>query len=228
MVHGLKRRAITVRPAPRAFAVLGPLCLLSAVVCTVPALAGDDPAVFKSDVAMTRVDAQVVDRTGRPITGLQANDFVLRVDGKIQQIRNFGNENMPIDVLLLLDVSGSMEPHVERIAYASQHALRVLAPEDRMAIMVFDTRTKVRLPFDHNHGEIVSELHRVLQAERFNGGTRITHALLDAARYIGRVGRPEARRAIVILTDDETQDGESVSQVQAALDEANAVLSFLR
>jgi len=198
------------------------------VACTVPAFAGDDPAVFKSDVAMTRVDAQVVDRVGRPISGLQVSDFVLRVDGKVQPIRNFASENMPIDILLLLDVSGSMEPHLQRIADASEQALRVLAPQDRMAIMVFDTRTKVRLPFDQNHGEIVSELHNVLRAERFNGGTRITHALLDAARYIGRNGRPDARRAIVILTDDESQDGVAESQVQVALDEANAVLSFLR
>ncbi len=177
---------------------------------------------------MTRVDAQVVDSVGRPITGLQVSDFVLRVDGKVQPIRNFASENMPIDILLLLDVSGSMEPHVQRIADASEQALRVLAPQDRMAIMVFDTRTRVRLPFNQDHREIVGELHNVLRAERFNGGTRITHAMLDAARYIGRNGRPEARRAIVILTDDETQDGEAEAQVQVALDEANAVLSFLR
>ncbi|MFL6446827.1 MAG: VWA domain-containing protein [Bryobacteraceae bacterium] len=207
--------------------MLRPLCLLSAIACTIPVFAADDPAVFKSDVAMTRVDTQVVDRTGRPITGLDVNDFVLRVDGKIQPIRNFASENMPVDILLLLDVSGSMEPHVQRIADASEQALRVLAPDDRMAIMVFDTRTKLRLPFNRDHGEVVNALHNVLRSERFNGGTRITHALLDAARYIGRAGRPEARRAIVILTDDETQDGESVYQVQSALDEANAVLSFL-
>jgi VWFA-related protein len=228
MMDGLKRPVVTARPEPRAFAVLRPLCLLSVVAWTVPAFAGDDPAVFKSDVAMTRVDAQVVDRTGRPITGLDLNDFVLRVDGKVQPIRNFSSENMPVDILLLLDVSGSMEPHVQRIADASEQALRVLAPQDRMAVMVFDSRTKIRLPFNRDHGEIVDELHNVLQAERFNGGTRITHALLDAAKYIGRAGRPEARRAIVILTDDQTQDGEAVQQVQAALDEANAVLSFLR
>ncbi|MFL6414833.1 MAG: VWA domain-containing protein [Bryobacteraceae bacterium] len=204
------------------------ISLLVAITCTLAVFAEDDPAIFKSDVAMTRVDTQVVDSLGRPITGLQVTDFVLRVDGKVQPIRNFSNENMPVDILLLLDVSGSMEPHVQRIADASEQALRVLAPQDRMAVMVFDTRTKVRLPFNQDHGEIVSELHNVLRAERFNGGTRITHAMLDAARYIGRNGRADARRAIVILTDDETQDGENEPQVQVALDEANAVLSFLR
>lgn len=208
--------------------MLRSVCLSITFAFVLPTFAADDPAVFKSEVSMTRVDAQVVDSMGRPITGLQASDFVLRVDGKVQPIRNFSNENMPVDILLLLDVSGSMQPHVQRIADASEQALRVLAPQDRMAIMVFDTRTKVRLPFSPSHGEIVDELHNVLRAERFNGGTRITHALLDAARYIGRNGRPEARRAIVILTDDETQDGEAEATVQSALDEANAVLSFLR
>lgn len=224
----MKRARTVARPAPRA---LMPclLRLLIASTLTVAAMfAFDDPAVFKSDVAMTRVDVQVVDEMGRVITGLQAKDFVLRVDGKVQPVRNFASENMPVDILLLLDVSGSMEPHVQRIADASEQALRVLAPQDRMAVMVFDTRTRVRLPFNQDHREITSELHNVLRAERFNGGTRVTHALLDAARYIGRSARQDARRAIVILTDDETQDEEAGSQVQTALDEANAVLSFLR
>jgi hypothetical protein len=208
--------------------MLCPLRLLIASVFAVAIFAADDPTVFKSDVAMTRVDVQVVDQMGRVITGLQAKDFVLRVDGKAQPIRNFASENMPVDILLLLDVSGSMEPHVQRIADASEQALRVLSPQDRMAVMVFDTRTRVRLPFNQDHGEITGELHNVLRAERFNGGTRVTHALLDAAKYIGRAARQDARRAIVILTDDQTQDEEAGSQVQTALDEANAVLSFLR
>ena len=191
-------------------------------------LAADDPVVFKSDVAMTRVDAQVVDLTGRPITGLRAGDFVLRVDGKPQPIRNFATESMPIDVLLLLDVSGSMQPHIQRIADASESALRVLAPADRIAIMVFDTRTRVRLSFRSDHGDVSEELRSLIRSERFNGGTHITHALLDAAHYLQREGRSNARRAIVVLTDDETQDAQDEPQVEQALDEANAVLSFLR
>ncbi len=201
-----------------------PLLVLFAMqVC-----AEDDPAVFKSDVAMTRVDAQVVDRDGRAITGLEVQDFILRLNGRVLPIRNFASENMPIDILLLLDVSGSMQPHVERIASAAQQALNVLADRDRVAIMVFDTHTRVRLPFQSSHAEVTSELNRLLRSERFNGGTRITHALLDAASYVQREARQNARRAIVILTDDETQDQEDETRVEAALTRANAVLSFLQ
>ncbi len=201
------------------------LPLLTLAAC-VPVLA-DEPT-FKSDVAMTRVDAQVVDRDGRAITGLERSDFVLRVDGKVVPIRNFASENMPIDILLLIDVSGSMEPHVQRIASAAREALNVLADKDRVAIMVFDTSTHVRLPFRSSHSEITSELNHLLRSEGFNGGTRITSALISAANYVGREARPDARRAIVILTDDETQDSEDEPRVESALARANAVLSFLQ
>src|SRR2546426_2894991 len=87
---------------------------------------GDPSVVFRSDVSLVRVDAQVVDRDNRTITNLRAEDFVLREDGRPQQIRNFGTVSLPVDVVLLLDVSASMRPHVERIVSASHQALSVL------------------------------------------------------------------------------------------------------
>src|SRR6266403_3725969 len=93
-----------------------------------------DPSVtFRSDVSLVRVDAQVVDRENRPITGLRAEDFILREEGKQLEIRNFLSEKAPVDVILLLDVSRSMEPHVQRITSAAHKALRVLGDQDRIA-----------------------------------------------------------------------------------------------
>src|SRR5580704_2327659 len=167
--------------------------------------AGDDDLVFRSDVSLVRVDAQVVDSRNRAITHLHAGDFVLREYGKVEPIRNFASENMPVDVLFLLDVSASMRPHVQRIADASGQALTQLGKDDRMAIMVFDRNTRVRLPFNGSPQEVRREFDRLLRQERFNGGTDITRAMLDAADYIRREGRRDARRAIVILTDDQTE-----------------------
>ncbi len=121
-----------------------------------------------------------------------------------------------------------MKPHVERIASAAQDALNVLAEHDRIAIMVFDTRTRVRLPFTQSHSDVSRELNRLVRAERFNGGTHITRAMLDAADYMQREARKDARRAVVILTDDETQDAENEVKVEGELSEANAILSFLQ
>jgi VWFA-related protein len=192
-----------------------------------PYAAAQDGVVFRSDVSLVRVDTQVVDRQNRTITGLHAEDFVLRVDGEPQQIRNFASEEMPADVLLLLDVSGSMRPHVERVAAASTTALRVLGDDDRLAIMVFDRATRVRLPFRSSREDVEREFERLLRQERFNGGTDITRALLDAAEYMRREGRRDARRAIVILTDDQTEFKRDVNGVLRAMAEADAVVSAL-
>ncbi len=187
----------------------------------------ESPIVFRSDVSLARVDAQVVDRNNRAITGLRAGDFVLRDEGREREIRNFANEDMPVDVLLLLDVSGSMRSHVERIASASRQALDVLGPEDRVAMMVFDRATRVRMPFRNRRAGVDREFESLLDEERFNGGTDITRALLEAARYIGREGRREARRAIVILTDDQTERDRDEAAVSRALAGADTVLSAL-
>jgi VWFA-related protein len=204
------------------------ISLIGLLALTVGSLPADDNVVFKSDVALSRVDTQVVDRDGRAVTGLQARDFVLRVDGKVEPIKNFASENMPIDILLLLDVSGSMRPHVQRIADAAQQAFDVLAAQDRIALMVFDTRTRERLAFTDSRAAVTRELDRLVRSEGFNGGTRITSALVDAAGYVQQHARPGARRAVVILTDDETQDAEDEPRVESALARANAVLSFLQ
>jgi VWFA-related protein len=183
--------------------------------------------VFHSDVSLVRVDAQVVDSTNLAITNLHVEDFVLREDGRPQPIRNFASEGMPLDILFLLDVSASMGPHVQRIADASLQALNVVDQSDRMGIMVFDRSTRVRLPFSSSRQEVQRELDRLLGQERFNGGTDITRAMLDAADYIRREGRHDVRRAIVILTDDQTEFDRNESAVSIALTGADAVMCAL-
>ena len=203
-------------------------CLLAiASVPLFPATAAEDEVVFRSDVSLVRVDAQVLDRNNRAITGLTAEDFVLREEGKPQQIRNFSREELPVDVLMLLDVSGSMRSHIERISSASHQALQVLGPKDRVAIMVFDRSTRLRMPFRNSRSEIERGMEAVLNQETFDGGTDITRGMLDAAEYMSREGRRDARHAIVILTDDQTERGRDEAGVLRALTRADSVMSAL-
>jgi len=203
---------------------------LVAFILAVPVAAADAPkpaVVFRSDVSLVRVDAEVVDGNNRAVTGLRQDDFVLLEDGKQQDIRNFASENMPVDILLLFDVSRSMRPHVERVISAASHALEVLGPDDRVAIMVFDRQTRLRMGFRDDRGLVRGELDTMLREERFDGGTDVTRALLDASAYIGREGRQNARRAIVILTDDQTERNRDVDGVSHSLAGADTVLSAL-
>ena len=202
--------------------------ILPAILPAVALMAQDEPTVvFRSDVSLVRVDVQALDRSNRAITGLQTEDFVLTEAGQPREIRNFATESMPVDVLLLLDVSGSMRPHLQRIAAAGEEALAVLGKDDRVGVMVFDRMTRLRLPFRTNKREVERELQALLDHETFAGGTDITRALYDAARHLQQQGRAEARRAIVIVTDDQTEFAADESGVLRALTRADVVLSAL-
>ena len=190
-------------------------------------LADDSKIMFRSDVALARVDAQVVDRNNRAITGLDKSDFVLRENGQVQEITNFAREDMPVDILLLLDVSRSMRPHVQRISEAAHEALQAFGPRDRVAVMVFDRSSRVRMPFRNNRRDIENGIEQVLYQEDFEGGTDITRGLLDAADYINREGRRDARRAVIILTDDQTERDRKEDRVTQAMMNSGAVLSAL-
>lgn len=183
--------------------------------------------VFRSDVSLVRVDVLVTGADRRAIQGLTARDFLLYDNRQEQAIRSFAAEEMPLDVLFLIDVSVSMKPHVERIARAARSALRTLAPGDRGAIMVFDRRSRVRMGWSDSLEVVANGLDAVVNQEAFNGGTDITRALLDAARYVQSSARRDARRAIVILTDDQTERDRNEQRVLRALEDAEAVLSAL-
>lgn len=202
--------------------------LLAVVASLAPAQEPEKTdVVFKSDVSLVRVDVQAVDRDNRAITSLNREDFVLRDSGKSREIRNFATEEMPLDILFLLDVSASMRPHVERIASAAQNAMSLLGKDDRIAIMVFDRASRVRTPFRNSRGGIQREFDNLLHQESFRGGTDITRGILDAVRYVSRNGRKDARRAIVILTDDQTELENDENRVIMELGEADTVLSAL-
>ncbi|MCS7042954.1 MAG: VWA domain-containing protein [Bryobacteraceae bacterium] len=186
-----------------------------------------DTPVFRSDVSLVRVDVLVSTPDRRPVTGLSASDFRLLDNQREQPIRSFAADEMHLDVLFLIDVSVSMRPHVARIARASRDALATLAPGDRGAILVFDRQTRVRLPWTDSLEEVAAGLQAVVEEERFDGGTDITRALVDAARFIRSSSRRDSRRAIVIVTDDQTERDRNEARVLRALEEADAVLSAL-
>jgi hypothetical protein len=207
------------------------LALLAACVSLAPAQekAPDSTpteAVFKSDIAMGRIDVQALDGDLRAIPNLTEDDFILKKGKDVIAIRNFSYQEMPVDIVLLLDVSGSMQPQVERVFSVSERALRVLAPQDRVAIMVFTTRARVRLKFSEDRDEIERRLDEIVRDSSFGGGTNINRALLDSAAYVTKEARREARRAIIIVTDDIAEPIDQ-QRTGAALSEADAVLMAL-
>jgi VWFA-related protein len=187
----------------------------------------NEDVVFRSGVSLVRVDVRATEPSGRVIPGLTKEDFEIRDEGRVRPIRNFAAEDMPVDLVLLIDVSTSMRPHVEKVAAAMNDALEVLGPEDRVAFMVFDRRVRTRDRFLARRQEIESAMDRLLREESFRGGTDITYGINEAIRFIARDARKDARRAIVIVTDDYTERNRDVEGLSQALLDGDIVLEAL-
>lgn len=176
-------------------------CLLVVAVLTGGSGRGQDSPVFRSDVALVHLDAEVVSSQGRVIGGLRATDFVISDENQIQTVTGFLAEEQPLDLILLFDVSRSMRPLIEEVTVTADQALEELRPEDRVAVVTFDTGTHTVVPFTSDLRAVKQGLEDVL-AEAFNGGTKIQEAVSSAARMFWRERASQRRRAILIVTDN--------------------------
>ena len=182
-------------------------------------------AQFRADVADVRVDAQVV--AGKhPLDGLTRDDFVIVDNGSPCKIEYFARESEPLSLLLLLDVSGSMQRSLELMARVAREALAALQPGDRVAIMVFGKRPELHREFSGDLAESARQISSAIGSHDVGAGTAINLAVLSAAKYIREHGA--GRKAILIVTDNLSlsyQIGDR--QVIHALYDADAVLNAM-
>jgi VWFA-related protein len=195
-------------------------------LCLVPALFAQDAPTFKTRVALVHIDAEVVEE-GRTLNGFTADDFRILDQGKPQRLLHLSRGEDPLDIILLFDVSGSMKPKVQQVADAAREGMQELRPGDRVAVMTFNTRTRLVLPFTEDLEQVQRTIREEILALPFGGGTFIQSAVSDAAKRFMRERRGERRRAVLIVTDDIGQRTRRESTVVRELWEADAVLTGL-
>jgi Ca-activated chloride channel homolog len=148
------------------------------------------------------VDAAVTDAEGRIVSGLSKPDFRVLDERKEQPIVQFATEEEPLDLILLFDISGSMQAVVERVASAARQAFSELRPGDRVAVMVFNSRSRVVAPFNEDLDEVDRAIREDVLGLKFGGGTFIQSAADDAANLFLAEKRTRRRRAVLIVTDN--------------------------
>ncbi len=186
------------------------------------------PPTFRTGISLIHVDTEVLDEHGRTVTGLNKSDFRIFDGGQEQPIAIFSSSEQPLDLILLIDISGSMRHKVEEIAAASGAALKELRPGDRVSVMVFTTRSRVISQFTADTKRTQQALQEVLSL-RFRGGTAIRSSVYEAAnRFIWFDDRQDqCRRAVLVITDNVGRPNRSEASVTANLWEADALLSGL-
>ncbi len=197
----------------------------------------DEDEVVRVDTQLVSVPAIVADTTGRPVTGLRANNFTVFEDGSLQRIANFATTEAPFEVALLLDTSGSTRADVALIRRAANAFIEALRPGDRVAVLAFNTaldgtsklatvEVKTRLTDDRE------ALRQAIETVGTSNGTPFYDGLERVAREVfGEPPREEmrGRRALVALTDgvDSTSEADYVD-AREQLKRAGLVCYFIQ
>jgi VWFA-related protein len=167
--------------------------VVAALAATAAPRSAQDPT-FRARVDGVRVDVLVTER-GRPVAGLETADFEVRDNGIPQTIDLVQLGDVPVGVVLAVDLSQSVAAaKLAELKRAGLALLDALTPEDRAALVTFNTATTLQVPLGR-------DLERIRSALDAAAGVADT-SLADAALAAMLLGDSDAGRTLVVVFSD--------------------------
>ncbi|MBA2606225.1 MAG: VWA domain-containing protein [Acidobacteria bacterium] len=161
----------------------------------------DDGEIIKVESRLVIVPVSVTDPLGQPILGLKAQDFRILEDNKSQEIAQVSDaEKVPLEIALLIDVSGSVNPLFEfEKKAAAQFLESVMKPDDKATIFLIGDQPSLAQERD-NAQRAAIQVRAIVPSGKF---TAFYDTVTTAARYLQKNAPVRSRRVILALTDGE-------------------------
>ena len=202
------------------------ILILFALLPSVVAAQEVDPNdVIRVNTDLVVLDAQVIDRKTRKVFGpLRKDDFEILEENVKQEIAYFGQDQLPLSIVLLLDTSRSVRAVIETIGQGANNALRHLKPEDEVAVIAFADYPKLIQSFTKDRSLTAAKINEASQTYIGNG-TMLYDGLSLASQEINKGTNPANRRAIIVITDNlALTTGDEEAKLQRELAEAGTVV----
>lgn len=169
---------------------------------------------------LLRLNVSVTDRQGRALSGLRAQDFTLFENGQERKIVDVVPVNAPFNLVLLLDVSGSVEERIDFIRKAARNFLATVSPQDRISIISFRDDIQIISEFTTDRQKLSVSLDKI----DAGGGTALYDALAYTLVETLKPLRGE-RTAVVILSDgDDNKSFIPFGAIEEAIIESGALI----
>ena len=169
---------------------------------------------------LKRATVRVTDLQNRAIAGLKAGDFEIAESGASREIVSVEQSTAPFNLVLLLDVSGSVENYVTFIRKAARSFVDTVDARDKLSIVIFNDDVKVLSRFTTDKGK----LSESLDTFDAGGGTAYYDALAFAVADTLKPLKGE-RTAIVILTDgDDNRSFLAFDSLMGSIQESGALI----
>jgi VWFA-related protein len=175
----------------------------------------------KVDVDVVQVIATVVDGSGHFVSGLPKAAFHVEEDGKPQSISHFGAEDVPLELIVACDVSGSMAPAMPRLKQAVKEFLAAVPNGDQVTLIGFNDSIFALTRRAPDPAERMKAVDRLAPW----GATALYDVIL---RGIDMLGKQPGRRAMVVFSDGEDQGSHaSMTDVERRLQASDVTLYMI-
>ncbi len=167
-----------------------------------------------------KILVQVTDANNRAVPNLEKGDFILTERGTEREILAVEPAETSFNLVLLVDVSGSVDNYVNFIRKAARNFVNTVNPNDKVAIIIFNDDIEVLSNFTTDK----TKLSEGLDTFDAGGGT----AYYDALAYtLAETLRPLKgdRTGIVVLSDGEdTRSFLPFDSILGAIQESGALI----
>ena len=161
-------------------------------------VSGAGVPVFSADVRMVNLSVAVTGPMAQPITGLKPDEFEVLEGGIPQTPASVKSEEVPFNLVLLLDLSGSTRDHREAMKQVARRFVGIARPQDRLAVYAVANGlfyVITRLTTDRE-----DVLEKIAAIPMVEGQTPLYDSIvLSVAEEMLR--RPEERNALIVITD---------------------------
>jgi Ca-activated chloride channel family protein len=189
----------------------------------------DDAIKLRAEEVLLNVT--VTDPYGHQATELTKDEFIVAEDGQRQDIASFVVSSVPVNVVLMLDASGSVISEINSLRDAAAHFVTQLGPEDKTSVIEFHTNVELIQDWTSNIDDVKHALSwrfkpgmvQTKQGGFTYGSTALYDALFSAADE--QLKKVEGRRAIILLTDgDDTSSKVTYEQAMASMIRSGSVV----
>jgi Ca-activated chloride channel family protein len=179
------------------------LAIASAAASTA-LVAGQQPPMFKTGTQVVSLFVTVADPQKRLVPDLTQGEFQVFDNEKPQPIVFFDNSIHPINVVVMLDTSGSMTLTIDLLKQAAEQFVIRLLPEDKARIGAFNDKIQINATWSNKRDQLVTDIKDL----DYGNGTRLWDAVgtaLDELRGI------DGRRVILVFTDGDDTESKTMS-----------------
>ncbi len=184
----------------------------------------DDIETVSVESNLVVVPVSVTDAAGQPVTGLTTKDFRLLEEGREQEIKQIGDpEQVPLEIAILLDVSGSIDA---RFAFEQQAASRflkqVLKSGDRATVYAIDKTARQELKLDTAENASA----KIMSLTPARSATAFYDSVIAASKYLADNTPERHRRVIVVISDGEDNFSDKVKKAIGVTKESQDAISL--